>query len=199
MASLSERMKQARESDEAAAEEEDQPDDDTGESDAQDEPQAPQPQPTEAQIDKVFSAAHKSAEKHIAKIAPLVGAQPDQVVACPCCDFPGYVFAQRPPLEGDRLLAVKAVTGEEDVRAYKRDPNAVQCEACDGHGKLVRPTKVGDQLLAICTTCNGYGWHSPAQQPPQYPQPEQSVYYPAPPHNGPPQYPQPVYPGQQSG
>lgn len=157
------------------------------------EPEPQKPQPTEAQIGKAFDSAAKSAEKHVAKLAGMMGTDPSQVVPCPCCDFPGYVFLQRPPLDGERLEAVKAVIGEEDVRAYKRDGNAVECESCNGYGKLVRPTKVEDQRLAVCATCNGYGWHSPIQQPPSYtyteqPPGTQTYYVPPPPTNGPPVY-----------
>lgn len=158
------------------------------------EPEKTKPQPTEAQIGKAYDAAAKSASKHVEKIAGLIGVDEASVQPCPCCDAPGFVFVGRPPLEGERLEAVKAVIGEEDVRAYKRDTNAVECENCNGYGKLVRPTKVADQQLAVCTTCNGYGWHSPVQASPQYDynpnaSQGQTYYAPLPPQNGPPVYP----------
>lgn len=193
MSAASERLKEARERDEAAAQDEAPADNSEGASEPQDAPQAQAAQPTEKQIDKAFESAGKSAETQGRKVAKLLGLPDDGVIPCPCCDVPGYVFAGRAPLEGERLLAVKAVIGEEDLRSYRPATNAVECEACDGHGKLVRPTKVQDQILAVCTTCNGYGWHAPAQPPQTYTPPaEQQVYYPQPPaqqYNGP----QPVY------
>lgn len=189
MTETGERIKEARERDEAAAQGEGQDEGAQAETREQEAPQAAAPQPTEKQIDKAFEQASKSAETQGRKVAKLLGLPDEGVLPCPCCDVPGYVFAGRAPLEGDRLLAVKAVIGEEDMRAYKPADNAVECEVCSGYGKLVRPTKVPDQVLAVCTACNGYGWHAPQQPIPQYTQPEQpQIYYPqpsAPTYNGP--------------
>jgi hypothetical protein len=173
-----ERLREAKARDEAAADEETTETEEEEATEAEEQPQPQTPQPTEKQIDKAFEAAAKSAERQGEKVAKLLGLTEDGVLPCPCCDVPGYVFAGRAPLEGDRLLAVKAVIGEDDVRQYRHDPNAVECENCNGLGKLLRPTKVPDQQLAVCSVCTGYGWHSPMQQPQQPPLEQQHVYYP---------------------
>src|SRR5690348_65189 len=149
MTDAAERVRAARERDEAAAEAEAPEQDGNGDETSEPAPEPVPPQPTEKQVDRAFEQASKSAEKQAEKVAKMLGLTADGLIPCPCCDIPGHVFAGRAPLEGDRLLAVKAVSGEDDVRQYRTDPNAVECENCNGLGKLLRPTKVPDQQLAV--------------------------------------------------
>ena len=139
---------------------------------AESEPEAKKP--TDKQIERKLDVAGKAAKKHAEGFAEMLGADPETLVPCACCDIPGFWFAGRGPLEPEREQAVRAAIGEADVRDLEPAAGVVECETCRGRGELRRPTRVPSQIVAVCPTCNGFGWHGEQQQqqfaPP--PQPE---------------------------
>ena len=145
---------------------------------AEPEPQPEEPdakRPTDKQIERKLDSAGKSAQKHAEGFAAMIGADTEALVPCPNCDVPGFFFANRGPIDPEREQAVRAAIGDEDVRDLEPAPGTVECETCKGRGSLRRPTRVQDQIKAVCPTCNGFGWHGEQQQQ-QFVTPPPPVY-----------------------
>lgn len=153
----------AEREEEEAAEAEAEPTSPEPEPEPEPEPTAAK-RPTDKQIEAKMTAAGKSAQRYATQFAEMIGADEDTLSPCPCCDVPGFFFVNRGPLDPEREQAVRAAMGEADVRDLEPAKGVVECEMCKGRGQLRRPTRVLDQVVAVCPTCNGFGWHGEQQQ-----------------------------------
>ena len=105
-------IRAARERDEAAADDDTEPTQDEPKEPVPDEaddakpPEAPPAPASEKQVERGFTDAGKSAQRHGEKVAKLLGLASDDLAQCPCCDVPGFYFAGRVVDDPDRIQAV---------------------------------------------------------------------------------------------
>lgn len=99
--------------------------------------------PTAAEL-KRFEAENTRHEKALAKI---IGRDWEGFVACEPCGGVGFVPA---------MLA--------EVPELVDMPDAIECPACKGYGRLRTPSRVPGQEFQVCVECAGNGWKREAPQ-----------------------------------
>lgn len=152
-----------REALEAEAEQgDDEPDGDAGDLDEQegqadtDQPPAP---PTQKELEAAQRALDKENRRHSSAVAKIMGADFAELLECPCCQIPGFVFPFQAGTVHDeeRRAAVEAYLGASGPN-YVEATDRARCEACDGLGEVLSGSRNPLHRVVPCSPCGGLGW-----------------------------------------
>jgi len=205
MSDTAERIKAARERDEAKLRAEGIDPDASDETEPTPEPTPePEPEPTpdepgpppspapppvsERDVEAIGKKIDRAAANLEKSLRAALGDDLDAYLPCPLCVIPGHVIPyQGGPVDPDQRAAVMAALGEPEAQ-LKQDEEAEMCERCGGWGKLLTGAKDPTYQTRACPNCAGQGWRQKATPVPAAapaPAPYMAGAYPAAPTNGP--------------
>jgi hypothetical protein len=118
---------------------------------------------SEREFEKAARAFERDVERYIAKVeafAELTG-QPLLRNEMDLDFVPGYIFhPQAVPLTDEQVQFARTVMGEPIEPPFEQDPEAGECEACGGWGRVKTGSKVAGQNVVTCRRCSGRGYVS---------------------------------------
>ena len=103
-------------------------------------------------------------KRHTTKVGAILGDVATDVIVCPFCnpDLQGFLYPgdlQHPRDEiHAKMIEVLAPKPSID---YLQASNIIQCESCEGYGKVRTGSKVPGNDLVACRRCLGYGYIPP--------------------------------------
>jgi hypothetical protein len=166
--------------DEEAARAEAEPDADENEEDDQgqevDEPETPDDVPVtpleppqSPDVEAQRRAIVAELTRHEKAFAKALGLEPNELLACAVCDGSGFVaggneLEQRQGLLDALRRANEWLAANDPAREYGEREDTEQCAKCHGLGMLRTGSRVPNQDVLPCPTCNGAGYtQHPAQ------------------------------------
>jgi len=137
--------------------EDDEPDELEPEQPAEDRPPAPAPQ-TPEQMERQQQRLEKETERHVKRVAELVGDDFSFLVPCELCHplMPGFRLPREP--EDEVKEAVRYAIGDRQPENWQPDQYSSRCVYCDGLGEVLTGSRVRGKETAVCLGCDGKGW-----------------------------------------
>lgn len=157
---------------EEAIEGEDDGDQLDGEDDGEDEagedetPEEAPAGPSEAEMEKALRSIETRAATFRRFVTTTAEEMGQALVPCAVCDtvIPGFIFDPRVvPLDELQLQAMRALLGIGQEPPFANDPDAHECQRCEGWGRTRTGSKVDGKRLIPCAECAGRGWVGPAR------------------------------------
>lgn len=130
----------------------------TGELVTEPQQQPPAPQPSEKEVEETYKKLDKETERHVKRIAELVGDAFAYLVPCELCDpsMPGFRWPREPADEVK--VAVRMAIGDRQPENWQADQYSRRCDACEGLGEVVTGSQVRGQTTLPCMICDARGW-----------------------------------------
>jgi hypothetical protein len=115
-------------------------------------------QPSEKEVEETYKKLDREVERHVKRVAELVGEAFAFLVPCELCDpsMPGFRWPREPADEVK--VAVRMAIGDRQPENWQADQYSARCEACDGLGEVLTGSKVAGKGTLPCMTCGGNGW-----------------------------------------
>lgn len=122
----------------------------------------------DADVEKAFKSLAKEATRHANRVGEIMGEDAQLLQPCPRCvttdpqrpAVPGFIFpAEVVPLLPEDKARVKLSIGEGAEPEFLESDDAYACTKCGGMGKYKTGSKVRNQDLIVCDTCEGRGWN----------------------------------------
>lgn len=146
------------------------PEVETPEVETPDEPKPePEPEPdtpplSEKEIEAVFKKLEKNATANANAISRILGEEAQDLIHCALCApaTPGFYFAAN--LDDEVRANVLAAISAPDETQFATDPDARECDLCNGYGETLTGSKVASQLTKPCPKCKANGWTTEQQR-----------------------------------
>ena len=140
----------------------------------------PEPEPeqeqseTDAEIEALYTKLETKAKNYVKGMGELLEDKGVPVALCELCAdaFPGIRWSEpRDDMHAAMLGVIGASGGESPLPL---DPDAKECDRCQGFGATRLPTHVRDRQMRVCVKCNGVGYLDPSQQSGAYVAPQEA-------------------------
>jgi hypothetical protein len=135
------------------------------EGEAEQPPTAPEPPESlsgpqsEAEVEKVLKKLDNEAERHVKRVAEIMGDDyPEQRAWALTFPPDKYFPPDAAPFPPEHKEAVLGILGIQPGPEFAESPDAEPCETCKALGKTLTGSLVPEQRTKLCKDCQGAGW-----------------------------------------
>lgn len=146
------------------------PDEGHGEQEQRQESEPSQDSPSglsEKELEARFTKIHNENDRHRKRVAEILAEDALALVPCPVCSeaFHGWIFDPAyAPLTDEMRERMLQLLGLDSYETMPEAPWAVQCQTCQGYGKVKTGSRVPERETTTCLDCNGAGWNNRKQE-----------------------------------